>query len=134
MNILSIDYGLARVGTAVGSTKSGIAFARDTYAQDSSLLSVIVSLIQKESIEHVLIGRPFQRDGAEGHIFDLLEDFGKKLQDECECHVEYVDERYTSKIAVSKLREMGMKAKDQVGEIDAMAAQVMLQDWLDHQG
>ena len=133
MNVLSIDYGLARVGTALGSTESGIAFARETYAQDQQLLPTLLELIRSESVEHIIIGRPYQRDGAEGHIFDLLEHFGKDLQDQTSCHVEYVDERYTSKIATGKMQEMGIKAKDQRGQLDAMAAQVMLQDWLDHQ-
>ena len=131
MNVLCIDFGLARVGTAVGSTESGIAFARETYERDENLLSTLNELIQKAKIQRVLIGRPYQRDGAEGDIYEHLQDFVEQVKKIFEGDIEYIDERYSSKIAAQQLTNMGMKAKEQHGKLDAHAAQILLQEWFD---
>lgn len=131
MKILSIDFGLVRIGTAVGTTESGIAFAREVYVNDKGLFEELNKLFVQEEFDKVLVGLPIQRDGELGDIGDKLMDFVDELKQRFAVPVEMFDERYSSKIAQDKLKELGLNAKEQRGELDSMAAQVILQDYLD---
>jgi len=133
MKVLSIDFGLKRIGTAIGSTESGIAFAREVFVNDEKIFDRLREFIEREEVEMILVGNPIQADGAVGDIHDQLEEFLDELDHITDVSVELYDERYTTKIAREKLREVGLNAKEQKGQIDAFAAQVMLQEWLDLQ-
>lgn len=133
MNILCLDFGLKRIGVAVGSTQMGIAFPRDVVNNDSVGLEELGTLMRAEIIDHVLVGRPLKRDNAVGDIEERLQGFVHWLKNEFGLPVEFIDERYTSKIAQAKLHEIGMKVKEQKQISDSTAAQVMLQEWLDAQ-
>lgn len=132
MKVLAIDFGLKRIGLAVGSSEAGIAFPRDVLLNDDQCWVGLKELVDRESIQLALVGMPLKRDGAPGDIDDELQHFLGKLRDLVE-DVQVVDERYTSKMAQSKLREIGMKSKDQRDVLDSTAAQILLQEWLDQQ-
>ena len=134
MNLLCLDFGLKRIGVAVGSTESGIAFARDILSNDGQLFEKLRDCLEAENIEKILVGMPYKRDGSEGDIQDSLQHFIDELKQRFGLPVELIDERYTSKIAAGKLHEVGMKASDQKGILDSVAAQVMLQEWLEVEG
>lgn len=130
MNVLCLDFGLKRIGVAVGSTESGIAFPRDVLFNDEKLLPKLERLLQEKKIEKVIIGKPLKRDGTVGDIDESLQVFLESLK-LFQVPLELVDERYTSKIAQAKLHRVGMKVKDQKSISDSTAAQVMLQEWLE---
>ena len=134
MQILCIDFGLKRIGLAVGSTESGIAFARDILENDAQLFGHLQELIDRERIQKILVGMPYKKDGSAGDIQDELQHFIEQLKQRFTFPVELIDERYTSKIAAGKLHEIGMKASDQKEILDSVAAQVMLQEWLEGMG
>jgi putative Holliday junction resolvase len=130
MNVLALDFGLKRIGVAVGSTLSGIAFPRDVLMNDSNVFVNLSRILSDERIETILVGSPLKRDGAAGDIDVQLQQFLASLR-EMRIPVEIVDERYTSKMAQEKLHRIGVKVKDQKDVSDSIAAQVLLQDWLD---
>lgn len=134
MNVLCIDFGLRRVGLAVGSPESGVAFTRDVLLNEDGLFVKLKSFIDAEGIEKILVGMPYKRDGSDGDIQAFLQDFVEELKRRFSLPVELIDERYTSKIAAEKLHMVGMKARDQKGILDSVAAQVMLQEWLEGRG
>lgn len=129
--ILCLDFGLKRIGVAIGSTEATIAFPRDTLINDNFVLENLKLIIETENIEKILVGMPYKRDMSVGDIDPELQCFVELLKERFNLPVEMVDERYTSKIAESKLHDVGMKAKDQKSILDSTAAQVMLQEWLD---
>lgn len=131
MNILCIDFGLKRIGMAVGSTESGIAFPREVLLNDEKLFENLSKTITEDSIHEILVGMPLKRDMTPGDIDDKLQKFVAQLKSRFALPVELIDERYTSKIAEAKLHEIGMNAKDQKSVSDSTAAQVILQEWLD---
>ena len=131
MNVLAIDFGLKRIGIAVGSTESGIAFSREVLRNDENLFDRIAGITDLEDVKRIIVGMPFKRDGSVGDIDQELQEFILALEHKTSIPVELADERYTSKIAQSKLRELGVKEKAMKTKIDAMSAQVILQDWLD---
>ena len=130
MMILCIDFGLRRLGIAVGSTDSGIAFARDVLPNDRNLYERLDSLIKIEVIEKILVGMPLKRDRSVGDIDVPLQKFVEQLHQRYGLPVQMIDERYTSKIAAKKLHAVQMKARKQKNILDSVAAQVMLQEWL----
>lgn len=130
MNVLCLDFGLKRIGVAVGSTESGIAFPRDILRNDASIFKTLKFLIEQEKIKKIIVGMPLKRDGAAGDIEESLEAFVNSLK-EFQLPVDQVDERYTSKIAQRLLSDFGMKVKDQKQISDSIAAQVMLQEWFE---
>jgi len=131
MTILCIDFGLKRIGVAVGSTDSGLAFARDVLSNDRHLIEHLDALIKLEVVEKILVGLPLKRDRSAGDIDQELQKFALQLKKRFSLPIEMVDERYTSKIAAKKLHAIQMKAKKQKKTLDSVAAQLMLQDWLE---
>lgn len=78
----------------------------------------------------VVVGKPLTLSGREGHAVDAYRRFIASLE-EAGLVVEQFDERLTSVIAEQGLRGAGVTARDLKGKKDAIAAQVLLQDYLD---
>jgi putative Holliday junction resolvase len=136
MNVLSIDFGLQRIGLAIGSTESGIAFTRPAVQNCCGVVDTIVSLMEKEEVHHLLLGLPLKRDNAPGDIDDALQGFSHQLSDRTNLTVEWINERYSSKIADVKINDLNLKKSEREevrksGEKDSIAAQFLLQEWLD---
>lgn len=136
MNVLAIDFGLQRIGLAVGSTESGIAFTRPAVQNCCGVVDSIVKLMEEEEIHHILLGLPLKRDNEVGDIDDALQSFSHQLSGRTNLTVEWINERYSSKIADTKISELRLKKSEREevrksGEKDSIAAQVLLQEWLD---
>lgn len=129
---LSIDYGDKRVGLAVSDLNKEIAFPRGflTVESDSGLLSDIAALCREDSIIKIIVGLPIQMDGSAGRRAEMTYEFGERLTQKTGLPVEYFDERLTTRAAEGKLREIGVKSRDQKGEKDAVSAQLILETYL----
>jgi len=130
--ILCIDYGAKRTGLAVTDPLKIIA--RGLIALDTKdLFPFLNKYLKEEEIELILIGEPKNLDNTDTHATPLVNQFIKKLQKEFpSIPVERVDERYTSKMAVQAMLQMGMKKKDRRDKknTDEIAATIMLQEYL----
>lgn len=130
LHILSLDFGLKRIGVAVGFTDTRMAFPRDPVVNDAQSFDRIGAIVTNDSIDTIIVGNPIKRDGTPGDIDEALRQFVAVLRTRFELPVEMFDERYTSKIASQKLRSAGISAKTGKKLQDSIAAQVMLQEWL----
>ena len=133
MNILALDFGLSRVGVAVGSTDSGIAFARKVLKNDQHLFDNLEDMVNEDFIDHIVVGMPYMRDGKHGDIYDKLMDFVEELKERFKLEVELHDERYSSKIAEHRQKQVAHSRSARRDFADDLAAQVILQDWLERQ-
>lgn len=131
MKVLAIDFGLKRIGVAVGSPDTGLAFTREVLLNDERLFKHLERLIQEDHIELVLIGMPYKRDTEPGDITQELERFAQELQKRFSLPMEYFDERYTTKMAQEKLNDLQLKKSQRQEPIDSLAAQILLQEWLE---
>jgi putative Holliday junction resolvase len=129
--LLSLDFGLKRIGVAVGSTDSGVAFPREVILNDHRVFENIGDIIAKDHVEKILVGNPLKRDGAPGDIVAKLRQFVQQLKARWKLPIELVDERYTSKIADRKLAAAGISQKAGKQFQDSIAAQVVLQEYLE---
>jgi putative holliday junction resolvase len=130
--ILCIDYGKKRTGIAVTDPLKIIASALTT-VETKDIFPFLKDYFQKEEVEQVLIGEPKNLDDSDTHATPLVHQFIKKFKKDFPLmKIETVDERYTSKLASQAMVEMGMKKKDRQkkGNIDQIAATIMLQEYL----
>ena len=131
--ILGLDHGSRRIGVAIGSTVTGMAFARGAIKRRSldRDLAFIGELCTEEGVERVVIGLPLLRDGHEGEQAAAARAFGDELTSRLGLEVVYEDERLTSWEAGERLAEGGSRPDRSSGELDSAAARLILQQYLD---
>lgn len=130
--IICIDYGGKRTGLAVTDPLQIIATSLITI-ETKELIPFLKKYFQNEEVELILIGEPLNLDDTATHATPLVKAAIIKLKKEFPCiPLQTVDERFTSKLASRAMVEMGMKKKDRQikGNVDRIAATIMLQEYL----
>jgi putative holliday junction resolvase len=130
--ILCIDYGGKRTGLAVTDPFKIIATALTTI-ETKELIPFLKKYLQQEQVELILIGMPKNWDDSDTHATPLVLQAIQKLKKEFpSVPLKEVDERYTSKMASQAMIDMGMKKKQRQvkGNVDQIAAAIMLQEYL----
>jgi len=125
MKVLAIDYGLKKIGLAVGDTITKMAFPRGTLTVGMDLISRIIALVKKEEVGLIIVGQPLNMQGQATKQTKTTEYFVSKLQELITVPVELLDERLTTKRALGA-RQSGSRLTD-----DELAAMYLLQDYLD---
>ncbi len=130
--ILGLDYGSKRVGVAVSDPDGKFAFPIETFERKSERkdASYFQSLIDDYRIERIVIGLPVRGHGGEDFIAREAREWGKWLAEQTGLSLNFFDERYTSVQAEEILREQGLKASERKAKRDMIAAQLLLQDFL----
>jgi putative Holliday junction resolvase len=130
---LGVDLGRATIGLALADdvlrTARALRTIRRTRLADD--LAAVRRLAEEYEVERAVVGLPLNMDGSEGGAARLARDFAPRLGEALGVEVELFDERLSTFEASSRLREQGLSARDQKGVIDAEAAAVILQGWLD---
>ena len=130
--ILSIDYGSKRTGLAVTDPLKIIATGL-TGLHTKDLESFLTNYFKKEEVELVIIGHPTNWDNSDTHATPLVQAFVNRFKKVFPTiPIEKVDERFTSKMAVTSMVESGLKKKDRQNKnlVDEIAATIMLQEFL----
>ena len=129
--LLAFDFGLKRTGVAVGNTVSGGARPLTTIAEEQNdrRFAAIEALIAEWKPQRLLVGLPLAPDGAETDISKRARRFGNQLHGRFGLPVEFADERYSSTVVEDAFKP----GRADKGMIDAAAAAVILQAWLDEQ-
>lgn len=130
---MAIDYGKKRTGIAVTDPLQIIAQGLTTVDTHMALV-FLRDYLSKEQVETIIVGEPLNLDDSHTHATEGARGFAKKLKRHFPAvKVEMVDERYTSKMASSAIKEMGLKKKDrrEKGLVDEVAATIMLQEYLE---
>ena len=130
--IICIDYGGKRTGLAVTDPLKIIATALTT-VETKNLISYLKDYFSKEEVELILIGEPLNLDDTPTHATGLVHNAINQLKKEFpNIPVKTIDERFTSKLALQAMVDMGMKKKDRRKKenIDKIAAAIMLQEYL----
>jgi len=131
---LGIDLGDARVGVAVSDDLGMLAHPLETIqVRDGDVASRILHLAAEKGAQAIIVGLPRNMDGSFGPAAEKSRVFVAALQARAACPVIAWDERLTTVAAQRALREAGKSARDQKQMIDQVAAQVLLQSWLDSQ-
>lgn len=129
--LMSFDFGKKRIGVAVGQTVTQTARPLATInAKDGEPeWSAITALVKKWLPNAMVVGIPLNMDGSEQPLTLFARTFANQLQEKYNLPVYEIDERLTTKDARERLfAEGGFKAL-QSGQIDQVAAQLILQNW-----
>ncbi len=131
--ILGLDFGLRRVGAAVSDPARSIASPLEVYERRDARQDArhYETLIREHDIERIVVGLPVHTSGREGQLAALARQWGSWLMTVAGLPVMYHDERYTSVEADNLMIESGLKRQKRKSLRDKVAAQILLQDYLD---
>lgn len=131
--ILAIDFGTVRVGLAISDPDRKFAFPLETYQRDTKERDqeYFQKLMKREDIHTLLMGLPVHLSGEESQKSYEARQFGAWLQEVTKLPVVYFDERFTSVQAENFLLEAGLTNKRRKARRDRVAAQILLQTYLD---
>lgn len=132
--IIAFDFGLRRIGVAVGQTVTGSASILDVVpASDKPDWQLIARIVNEWKPAAFVVGLPLAEDGGETVMSEAARRFGRQLEGRYNTPVFFEDERLTSHGAeqrfVAARSRGGMKRKDAALK-DAIAAQIILENWL----
>lgn len=133
--VLAFDFGMRRVGVALGITITETASPLDTidYQNKDQLWSKIDTLIAEWRPQHLLLGLPNLNSGAEHDLEKPIRKFANQLQSRYQLTVELIDESNTSVEATNRLkfqRQQGRRKRIDKKEIDRQAAALLVENWL----
>lgn len=134
--LLAFDFGLKRIGVATGQGVTGTASPLTVIQRqgDDADRAAIDSLLAEWRPEALVVGLPLREDGSESDLTRAARRFGERLGERTGLPVHFADERYTSSSARSDfadLRREGAVRRRDRGRLDAVAAQRILETYLD---
>ena len=132
---LGIDLGEARIGLAISDELGMLAHPLETiHVRDiADPLARIAAIVERDKIGMIILGLPRNMNGTYGPAAEKSRAFADALRARVACEVKLWDERLTSVAAQRSLHEAGLNVKKSREVIDQVAAQLILQGWLDSQ-
>ncbi len=133
MVILSVDYGDKRTGIAVCDKYEMLASPVCVLIEwnAETLADKIVNIATEKKAEQIVLGLPKNMDGSKGFRADACEALGSLLKDKTEIPVVFWDERLTTVSAHRILSENNVRGKKRKAVVDAVAAEIILQNYID---
>ncbi len=134
--ILGIDYGRRRVGLAVSDDADGLSFPLDVLQvrDERDAVSQVVKRCRHEAAARVVVGMPLNMDGTRGPMAEEVARFVTAIADGSGLPVETWDERLTTWSVEEMLIEADVSRQKRKAVRDKLAAQQILQGWLDARG
>jgi putative Holliday junction resolvase len=129
--ILALDLGRARIGAAISDELQLLAHPLETIPADNQATARLAQIIREKKIDHIVVGIPRQMNGQIGAAATEALSFVEKLRAILPCPVVTWDERLTTVAAHRALRDAGKKTRDTRAYVDQVAAQMILQGYLD---
>jgi putative Holliday junction resolvase len=131
--VLALDLGERRIGVAVSDPTATLARPVTTIVRRSreADFQAIARFVEEYSAERVVVGLPLSLDGTEGPQARQVQRYTARLAHTVDVPFEFWDERYSSSAAVEILKAKNRRRRQKREEIDAMAAAVILQSYLD---
>lgn len=134
MKIIGIDYGDTRTGLAISDSEERLAFSIGAVSaktiEDAARL--VSEKITENNAQKAVLGLPKNMDGTEGFRAEKTRRFAAALSTiHPDLPIEFLDERLTTKAATFFLNETNTRGKKRKNTVDTVAAQIILQDYLD---
>lgn len=126
--LLGVDVGERRIGLALADEAIRIAVPYDTIEADGNEVAVMFEIIEREHISKLIVGYPRNQSGEPTKQTAYVERFIAQFSDS-DATLVYQDESLTSVLAEERLQSYGKPYKK--GDIDAVAASIILQDYLE---
>lgn len=137
MRVIGIDLGSTRVGIAVGDTETRLATPVEVLVRRGADLAAdrraIRDLVAEWEATQIVVGLPLSLDGTDGPAATAARAEAVEIERVTGVPVALHDERLSTVTAHHALREAGLSSRRRRSVVDAMAAAVILQDWLDRE-
>lgn len=131
--ILGVDFGRARIGVAISDELRLLAHPLETIPAGRRAVKKIVDIVRDRKVAKVVLGIPRHMSGEIGKAANEALEFADKLRAQLPCAVETWDERLTTVAAQRSLREAGKDSRKTRNIVDQVAAQMILQGYLDRE-
>ena len=130
--LLCFDFGLSNIGVAVGNTltKEARPLAILPVQNGKPNWETVTSLIQEWQPSSLVVGNPIDELGKTTDLSEKASRFARQLHGRLQLDVVLHDERFSSKEAKSRARDMGHKGNYATHPIDDLAASIILESWL----
>ena|SRR6188474_862596 len=129
--ILGLDLGRARIGVAISDELHLLAHPLETIPANQQPAARVAEIVRDKNVDHVVAGIPKRMDGQIGSAATEVLEFVEKLRAILPCPVVTWDERLTTVAAHRALRDAGKKTRQTRNYVDQVAAQMILQSYLD---
>lgn len=136
--LMGLDYGSVTVGVALSDALLQSAWPREIIRRDREsklrhTLARIEELARENAVTQIVVGLPLNMDGSEGERARAARAFAEKVRKRTGLPVELVDERLTTVEADEIMDQMGLTDRAQrKAQVDAIAASLILQDYMDN--
>ena len=133
MRSLGIDFGEKRIGLAISDPEGRLAVPLTTLERrnDRSAVRAIEEIARREGVGRLVLGEPVGLDGQRGEAAERVRRFGNRLAGITGLPVRLINESLTTVEAQERLRAAGVDTRREPERIDAVAAQILLQEALD---
>jgi len=136
MRVLGIDFGERRIGLAISAEDGGWALplAAIERTTDRRAIYHLAALARSRQVDLVVLGEPRLLDGQPSANAARIRRFGERLGKVCGLPIRHVEETLTTVEAGERLRQAGLRLHGQRQRRDSLAAQILLQEFLDQTG
>ena len=131
MRVLGVDLGSVRVGVALSDATGTLASPLVVLPRTADLHDRLRDLVVEHEVGAVVVGLPRSLDGRERQAARTVRDEVRRLASRLPVPVHLQDERLSTVAAHAGLAAAGRTARQRRGTVDASAAAVLLQSWLD---
>ncbi len=133
--VLGIDYGERRIGLALSDPTGTVATPlRVIQVQNpGGVVRDILACVQEYKVDRLVVGLPMRMDGSLGPAAEKTRAFADRLKETAPVPVEFWDERFSTVTAQQALIEGGTRRNKRKQLVDKLAAQILLQHYLDAQ-
>ena len=132
--LLGVDFGEARTGLAYSDDLGLFAIAMgndNSYNREKAAKEIAQKAIEIGA-ELIVVGKPLNMDGTAGEKVAAVEEFAAMISEHTDIPIEFYDERLSTVSAHRFLSEgMGVKAKKHKNIVDSLAAEIILQGYMD---
>lgn len=133
VKMLGVDYGEARTGLAysdaLGLYAVGMGNVKGYHLEKTA--EAIVEKAREIGAGRIVIGKPLNMNGTAGEKVEKVTELGRIIGTLCDIPVDYFDERLTTVSAHQILQTSGVRAKNRKGVVDSLAAELILQGYMD---
>jgi|PersoiStandDraft_1058852.scaffolds.fasta_scaffold118164_2 putative holliday junction resolvase len=130
MRIMALDVGEKNIGIAISDKMNILAVPHSIEKNDEDFSKKICVLVEEKDIRKIIIGIPYNLKGKIGYQANKTFDFIEKLKEKIKVEIDFLDERFSTKISKDNLLN-SKKAADT--RVDKYAAAVILENYLNNE-
>jgi len=131
---LAVDWGERRIGLALSDESQTLAQPLTTLTRRAGKrfpMRRLLALLEEHAVIGVVVGLPLAPEGTEGEAARQARELAREIARRADRPVELWDERFTTARALGAVREMGGTTRGRKEDVDALAATLLLQHYLD---